>query len=364
MWSVLVLLVTSEGLLSSVPLRSHHGGRVKRLSHRYVATKEDKRQVSSWAAPDFLRRNEPTEVPKSSPDFFQKVFLQNDDSDKRSVVREEEPSEIAVPGFDPKVAQTLLGVGLLILAALFANQFTDEWSPVSSAFRFVQNVDFGALLADVSQRVEAMGPAGIVYFAAVYVAAEVLALPAVPLTASAGYLFGAVQGTAVVLVAATIAAGISFLVGRFLLRGWVESIASESEEFRAIDNAVQREGFKIVLLLRLSPIFPFALSNYLYGLTAVDFWPYLAATLLGFAPGTALYVYGGEVANIVQSSGGDGSAPFPWYAFIFFHKFSLLSQVCLRWLPRRGDRSRRESDRHRIRRTKGVRGRLRRPIVC
>eukprot|EP00635_Sarcinochrysidales_sp_CCMP3193_P012412 CAMPEP_0118890518 /NCGR_PEP_ID=MMETSP1166-20130328/942_1 /TAXON_ID=1104430 /ORGANISM="Chrysoreinhardia sp, Strain CCMP3193" /LENGTH=364 /DNA_ID=CAMNT_0006829131 /DNA_START=123 /DNA_END=1217 /DNA_ORIENTATION=- len=227
---------------------------------------------------------------------------------------------------DGRTMQAGLAVVLLLVAGCLSNQFTDEWSAVQSAFRFVSSLDLAATLSDVSRRVEEMGPSGVLYFAGVYVLAEVLALPAVPLTASAGYLFGAVQGTAVVLVAATIAAGISFLIGRFLLRGWVEDIAADSEQFQAIDAAVKREGFKIVLLLRLSPIFPFALSNYIYGLTAVEFGPYLAATLLGFAPGTALYVYGGEVASVVQQSAaaagdavaGAGGAPFPWYAYAGF----------------------------------------------
>ena len=70
------------------------------------------------------------------------------------------------------------------------------------------------MINGVADKVEAMGPAGVAYFSAVYIAAEILALPAVPLTASAGYLFGAVEGTAVVLFSATIAAGVSFLIGR------------------------------------------------------------------------------------------------------------------------------------------------------
>mmetsp|Transcript_6186 Transcript_6186/g.18714 ORF Transcript_6186/g.18714 Transcript_6186/m.18714 type:complete len:343 (-) Transcript_6186:259-1287(-) len=222
---------------------------------------------------------------------------------------------------DPQIIFGLAAAGLLIAAAVLSNQWSNELTYVASAWRAIQSLDVGTLLADVSDRVDSLGPLGMLYFSAVYVVAEVLALPAVPLTASAGYLFGAITGTAVVLVSATIAAGLSFLIGRFLLRGWVESVAAESPQFRAIDKAVQREGFKIVLLLRLSPIFPFALSNYFYGLTAVDFWPYLLATLLGFAPGTALYVYGGEVASIVQESAAaaDASAaPFPWYVYAGF----------------------------------------------
>ena len=153
--------------------------------------------------------------------------------------------------------------------------------------RAAQDFDPRAAIDGVAAEVERLGPLGAAYFAAVYVVAEVLALPAVPLTASAGYLFGAVEGTAIVLFSATIAAGVSFLIGRSLLRSWVERVAGESAQFQAIDRAVASEGFKIILLLRLSPIFPFALSNYFYGLTAVEFGPYLAATLLGFAPGTS-----------------------------------------------------------------------------
>jgi uncharacterized membrane protein YdjX (TVP38/TMEM64 family) len=68
----------------------------------------------------------------------------------------------------------------------------------------------------------------------------------------------------------------------------------ENPKFRALDAAIGSEGFKLILLLRLSPIFPFALSNYLYGVTAVGFWPYITATFLGFLPGTLAYVYSGE----------------------------------------------------------------------
>ena len=84
--------------------------------------------------------------------------------------------------------------------------------------------------------------------------------------------------------------------------------------FSAIDTAVGREGFKIVLLLRLSPLLPFALSNYFYGLTAVDFWPYLTATLIGFSPGTFAYVYTGQAAKALSGEGG-AEAALPWYAY-------------------------------------------------
>ncbi|KAH8050401.1 SNARE associated Golgi protein [Aureococcus anophagefferens] len=209
------------------------------------------------------------------------------------------------------------GLAVLFLLAETASQGADV--TLNTVFASLPSVDPKEIINGVADEVEKLGPLGPLYFSVVYVLAEVLALPAVPLTASAGYLFGAVEGTAVVLFSATIAAGASFLIGRSLLRKWVEGIAAESEQFQAIDRAVAAEGFKIILLLRLSPIFPFALSNYFYGLTAVEFGPYLAATLLGFAPGTFLYVYSGEVASLVTAAPDDGGgAPFPWYFYAGF----------------------------------------------
>ncbi|KAG5192606.1 snare associated Golgi protein-domain-containing protein [Tribonema minus] len=161
--------------------------------------------------------------------------------------------------------------------------------------------------------IQSAGPMGYLYFGALYVIAEVLAIPALPLTASSGYLFGLVGGTTVVICSATIAAGISFLLGRTFLRKWVEELLGDNAKFKAIDSAIGREGFKIILLLRLSPIFPFAISNYLYGITSVPFWEYLGASMLGFLPGTIAYVYGGgQLGSLVD--GGDGGG-LPWYGY-------------------------------------------------
>lgn len=226
----------------------------------------------------------------------------------------DEPEEQGQLSANPVAKAGLISSVVLFLVFGALEKATDG-EFYRQAASFVANFNVGAILESVQDRVEVLGPLGLVYFSAVYVAAEVLALPAIPLTASAGYLFGTMQGTAVVLVSATMAAGISFLIGRTLLRGWVEGIASESAQFRAIDTAIQREGFKIILLLRLSPIFPFALSNYFYGLTSVEFGPYITATLIGFAPGTALYVYGGEVASLVSGPNGADATALPWYAY-------------------------------------------------
>ena len=177
-----------------------------------------------------------------------------------------------------------------------------------------RHIDLKEALDALSGMVESLGPLGFVYFSAAYIFLEILALPAFPLTASAGYLFGTLPGTATVLFSATVAAGISFLIGRTFLRGYIESVAEDNATFQAIDKAVGREGFKVVLLLRLSPLLPFALSNYLYGLTSVDFYEYLGATALGFAPGTLAYVYSGDAMKVLSADDA-GQGALPWYAY-------------------------------------------------
>ena len=167
-------------------------------------------------------------------------------------------------------------------------------------------------LEQVTDVVASMGPLGPFYFGLLYTIAEVLAIPAVPLTASAGYLFGVGTGTLVVLVSASIAASISFVIGRTLLRTTVEQAMTNYPQFAKMDKAIGREGFKLILLLRLSPLFPFALSNYLYGATSIDFASFFWGTLFGFAPGTLAYVYTGVVGKAL-TIGGDGAQP--WYVY-------------------------------------------------
>ena len=169
-----------------------------------------------------------------------------------------------------------------------------------------------ATLQSVVDKIEGMGDAGVAYFAAVYVIAEILAIPAIPLTASAGYLFGVQEGTLVVLLSGTIASGVGFLLGRTLFREKVVEILEDYPKFKAIDRVIGKEGFKLMVLLRLSPIFPFSLSNYLYGATSIDFWPYFWGTMLGFGPGTFAYVYTGTVGKALLSS--DANAQ-PWYVY-------------------------------------------------
>jgi uncharacterized membrane protein YdjX (TVP38/TMEM64 family) len=116
-------------------------------------------------------------------------------------------------------------------------------------------------------------------------------------------------------VASTTAAGLAFLIARYAARGAVEARARKDRRFTAIDKAIGERGWKIVALLRLSPAVPFSLSNYFYGLTAIRFWPYVAATAVGMIPVTSLYVALGVAAG--RAEGVDPAVPRgPWIPVI------------------------------------------------
>lgn len=134
---------------------------------------------------------------------------------------------------------------------------------------------------------------GPVFVAGIYVPATVFFVPGSILTIGAGFVFKLVVGTITVSIGSTAGACAAFLVGRTIGRKWVADKVGGNEKFAAIDNAVGREGFKIVFLTRLSPVFPFNLLNYAFGLTKVSFGRYALGSWLGMLPGTLMYVYFG-----------------------------------------------------------------------
>ena len=208
----------------------------------------------------------------------------------------------------------LAGIGGLILAGLAGFCAYTGQSPVEVATAISQ-ADLKQSMENLVVYIDGLGPIGYLYFSSVYIVAEMLAIPAIPLAASAGYLFGVTKGTLVVLLSATIAAGGAFLVGRLALRQWVEKLIAGSRKFQAIDEAISRKGFQLVLLLRLSPLLPFAISNYIYGMTKVNFVEYLGGTVIGFAPGTLAFVLTGQVGRELSGQTGGGQEGMPWYGY-------------------------------------------------
>jgi uncharacterized membrane protein YdjX (TVP38/TMEM64 family) len=164
--------------------------------------------------------------------------------------------------------------------------------------------------------IRGLGALAPIAFIAIYIAACVLFLPGSILTIGAGVIFGVVRGTIYVSIAATLGATAAFLVGRYFARDWIAKKLDGNVKFKAIDEAVGREGWKIVLLTRLSPVFPFNLLNYAYGLTRVTLRDYFFASWAGMIPGTILYVYigslSGDLAGAGTASGGGARTPAGW----------------------------------------------------
>src|ERR1700736_2971110 len=163
-------------------------------------------------------------------------------------------------------------------------------------------------LRDFNDWVGQMGVVGIFIFIAVYAVATVLLAPGAILTLGAGFAFGLWKGFLAVSAGSTLGAALAFLVARFIAREKIEAMAKGSEKFRRIDNAIGEQGATLVFLLRLSPVIPFTLSNYFYGLTAVKFWPYVLASWMGMMPGTFLYVYIGPAGRAAVSAAAGGEA--------------------------------------------------------
>ncbi len=185
--------------------------------------------------------------------------------------------------------RVLLAVAFLSVLVLVATKFN------------LQDVFRGALTW-----ISGLGPLAPLFFIALYIIACVFMLPGSILTLGAGVVFGVVKGSIAVSVGATVGATCAFLVGRYLARDWVARRIAGNSRFTAIDESVEREGWKIVFLVRLSPIFPFNLLNYAFGLTKVRLKSYFFASWLGMIPGTVMYVYIGSLAGDLAKLGAGG----------------------------------------------------------
>jgi uncharacterized membrane protein YdjX (TVP38/TMEM64 family) len=161
----------------------------------------------------------------------------------------------------------------------------------------------GAYVPAFAAWVERLGVWGPLVFIAGYAVAAIAFVPASLLTLAAGAIFGLVRGALYVFIAAVLGSSGAFLIARHVARSAVERRLAGNPRFAAIDRAVGAEGRKIVLLLRLSPVFPFNLLNYALGLTRVRFGDYLLGAL-GMIPGTLMYVYYGKLLGDVAALAG------------------------------------------------------------
>ncbi|WP_428265853.1 TVP38/TMEM64 family protein [Haliangium sp.] len=147
------------------------------------------------------------------------------------------------------------------------------------------------------ESVRGAGALGVVIYGLVYVVATVLWIPGSVLTIAAGFVYGLIGGTLVVIPSSVAGATLAFVIARFLARDWVRARLMRHPRLAAVDAAIGERGFSIVMLLRLSPLFPFVALNYALGLTKVRLRDYVLASVVGMIPGTFLFVYIGTLVT-------------------------------------------------------------------
>jgi uncharacterized membrane protein YdjX (TVP38/TMEM64 family) len=201
------------------------------------------------------------------------------------------------------------------------------WAALIAGILFVARYFGTGPLRELLQWISGLGSTAPLVFLPLYVVACVLFIPGSILTLSAGFLFGVVRGSMYVSVAATLGATLAFLIGRYFTRQWVAARLANYPKFKAVDEAVAREGWKIVALTRLSPVFPFNLLNYAFGLTNVRVRDYVIASWAGTLPGTILYVYLGSLAGDLTrvATGGVERTPAEWA----FYGIGLLATIAV-----------------------------------
>src|SRR6476661_3205386 len=155
-------------------------------------------------------------------------------------------------------------------------------------------------MVDFIHWAKGMGAAGGAIYAVFYIAGTALFFPGLPLTLGAGFLYGAIIGTLVVSPASVVGATLAFLIARYVARNWVTRRLKKYPQAAAIDRAIEKNGFKAVVLLRLQPVLPFNILNYALGLTSIRLRDYMLASWIGMFPATVLYVYLGSIMNDIS----------------------------------------------------------------
>jgi uncharacterized membrane protein YdjX (TVP38/TMEM64 family) len=185
----------------------------------------------------------------------------------------------------------LVGIGLALAAVVVVARFTGLSGYVS-----LDGLD------RLRDWIDGFGAVAPIVFIAIYVVATVAFLPGAPLSLLAGLVFGPVFGTMWAVIGATIGATLSFLVGRYAARGLVEGWTANNERVKRLDEGVERQGWRMLLITRLVPVFPFNLQNYAYGITRIGLGTYVLLTAVCIIPGAAVYTFaGGSLASAQQN---------------------------------------------------------------
>ncbi|ADL06880.1 TVP38/TMEM64 family protein [Thermosediminibacter oceani] len=166
------------------------------------------------------------------------------------------------------------------------------------------------------------GALGPVIYIALFVTACIFFLPGLPIGVLGGVAFGPVKGALFASIGATLGATAAFLIARYAARSMVESWVEKNPQLKKLDEGVRQQGWRMLMITRLVPIFPFNLQNYAYGLTDIPLLTYIVVSFLCMLPGTIAYTFAGGTLT----SGGDIKKILTYLgiAAVFFVMLSLI----------------------------------------
>ena len=154
----------------------------------------------------------------------------------------------------------------------------------------------------IKEKINSFGVIAPLVYIGFYIIATVFFLPGLPVTMLSGLAFGPVWGVVYASIGAIIGVSCAFLVARYVARDMVEGWVKGNAQFRRIDEGVHRQGWRMLMVTRLVPLFPFNLQNYAYGLTKIRFATYFFVSWICMLPGTAAYVQLGAAVNVGEGN--------------------------------------------------------------
>ncbi len=178
----------------------------------------------------------------------------------------------------------------------------------------------------LNEWINSFGPLGPVIYIVIYILSCVFFLPGIPITILGAVAFGAVKGTILVSLGSTLGATASFLIARYTARSMVEGWIQKNERLRKIDEGVRKHGWRMLMITRLVPIFPFNVQNYVYGITNISLGTYIFISWICMLPGTIAYVFAG---GALISGKGDIKKTIIYLAIagVFFVLVSLVPSI-------------------------------------
>ena len=159
-------------------------------------------------------------------------------------------------------------------------------------------------MANLKGWIDSLGSVGPIVYIVIYIAACLFFLPGLPVAVLAGLAFGPVMGAVWASIGSTLGAAAAFLAARYVARGLVEGWSQKNPGFKKIDDGVASQGWRMLMITRLVPLFPFNLQNYAYGLTKIRFLTYLLVSWVCMLPATIAFTFMG--GSVVSGEGNIG----------------------------------------------------------